>query len=88
MLHNVLCLVSDAICSPLDISFDVFGSLLGCVGCLLCFCLQILTCILNRAGCLVEVLLQFISCFVDGAPRISLSKEKRDKKQGLQGESK
>ncbi len=88
MFYNVLFLVSYAICSPLDISFDVFGPLLGCVACLLCFRLHILTCILNWAGCLVEVGLQFISCFVEGAPRISLSKEKRDKKQGLQGESK
>jgi len=47
MLHNVLCLVSHAIYSPLDISFDVLNSFLGCVACLLCFSFQNLTCILN-----------------------------------------
>jgi hypothetical protein len=35
MLHNVLCLVSHVICSPLNISFDAIGSFPGCI--IFCF---------------------------------------------------
>jgi hypothetical protein len=45
--------------------------LLGCITCLLCFHLQILTCILTWASCFIEIHLQFLSCFVDKALCIS-----------------